>query len=188
MGRLLVIAPSTFFCSEPVCIKDNNNNIFYVHPNKEGKINFNLPKGLYFTNNRLDKKQFQPYAKFDYPVFKQTIKDINIEIKKNPNKATIIPTLKKIIIDKKLSENKYKPALVFLLVHEIGHLKYGGDKFENGVKVFDAEKACDSLAVNYMLSHGYNPTQISIAKEIILSGQDRKNCIHNETIKQNFRR
>lgn len=148
-----------------------------------------MPKGVFYSRNRLTKKSFIPYKEFrKNNLSANIVNSFELIEAKNPNKATINTKLKTIKIDNKIADIEYKPCLVFLLAHELGHTIFGGDKYMGEQKIFDAEIACDSFASNYMLSHGYNPTQIVVAKEMLLSRTDRKKCIHDDVIEKNNRR
>jgi hypothetical protein len=181
MDRLIVTEPSTFFSAgRDIYILDEQGNFFYAHPNKEGKINFNLPRGVYYTSNVLIKKPFVPYVKWQRPDFKYNPAEFRIVVKPNVNKASINYLTKDITIDEKIAKIKFKPLKVFLLAHELKHLDVGGSKFDSkGKMTFDAEHECDKYAENYMLSHGYNPTQIELSKKLCLSNPNRHECIHH---------
>ncbi len=182
--------PKTIFSQDtPVMVKDSNNNMFYYHPNTRGSILFNLPKGTFYTTNKLIEQPFNPYEKFEPKNLKFRPSDFTTVLKPNPNKATINTFFKTITVDPNLMKLNYQPVVDFCIGHELGHLEVGGNTYDNDGKIiFDAEKECDRIATNYMLSHGWNPTQINIAKELLLRSQYRKDCIHNNTVgKYNLR-
>ncbi len=186
MYRIYCDEPKTYFCSEPVNILDEDKNIFYIHPNKEQSITFNLPIGFYFTNNNLEEKHYQPYGKKPNVKFPFDLDEMKVLIASNKHTATIRPFEKTITVDPNTANIKYKPALAFLLRHEVYHLVIGGSRFDGkGNIIFDAEKACDDYAKKDMLYCGYNPTQITIAKELLLTSPERKKCIEKNL---NFRR
>lgn len=182
--------PATFFCSDhQIKILDENKKLFYYHPNSIGSITFNLPVGIYYTDNSLQQKPFVPYEKFVKPEKFIDPREFKILVGNNPHKATINLRDKTILFDKKIASHKYRPCLQFILGHEIYHTCVGGSLFDKaGNMIFDAEKACDDFSKNYMLSHGWNPTQIKIASALLLNDKDRVQCIHNNTITKNFRR
>lgn len=189
--KLILHKPCTYFTSDsPVKILDEKENIFFYHPNEQKKINFNLPEGTFCTENNLTKKSFQPYEEFNGSALKKDfLNSFEFSIADNKNKATINPNIKKITIDKKYGNHWYKPLKIFVVCHEVRHLEVGGSiKDEKGNIIFDAEKACDDFAKNYMLSHGYNPTQVEAAKEILISGAERRKCISDSMNNKNFRR
>ncbi len=176
--------PSSFYSSDTdISILDMYKNPFYAASNFRKNITFNLPVGVFYTNNVLKRVAFKPYEDFKYPSLNYSPKDFKIVIAKNPNKLTINTLSKTIKVDPLIAENKFLPLLTFSIGHELGHLKYGGS-----TPSFDAEKACDDFSRNYMLSHGWNPTQINLAAQMLLRSFDRKNCIEKETVQKfNFR-
>lgn len=163
-------------------IRDNKKIPFYFHPNKERYITFNLPKGKFYTNNIITElPEFKPYGVY-VPFNLQGIKPTEFEfnVGKNEHIATITPFKKEILLDKWLQKIKYKPAIIFLGCHEFFHLKNKGSIYNGTTLVYDAEQACDNDAENFMCSKlGYNPTQITIAKQILLKNGTRKYCNYN---------
>lgn len=188
--KIICLEPSTFYTEDKdISIYDDLKNIFFYHPNKENSIQFNLPVGIFYTKNKIKRSLFQPYEKFDNLPLSDAVSNFRPVVKKNPNKATINNVSKTITVDPSISEHIYKPCSAFIAAHEIGHLHYGGNKYDTyGNLIFNAEKACDDYAINYMLSHGWNPSQIKILKQLILKDEDRKHCIHTRTTNYNFRR
>lgn len=189
--KLICKDPCTFFSTDRnIHVMDENKNSFYFHPNREQFINFNLPIGEYYCDNKIKQTIFNPYEKFIMPYKFIAPSEFKIVVSPNEKKATISIPKKTITVDPKVAYHKYKPATIFVLGHEIAHTTFGGNILNNkGEIVFNAEKACDNQSKNWMLANGYNPTQIKFAVDLILSSQDRRNCIHNDTIKQpNFRR
>jgi len=173
----------------PIKIYDSRKKLFYFHPNKEKNICFNLPKGEFFTENLFRQQPFKPYEIYQMPNFSVDISKFNLIEGKNPHKATITPSQKKILIDSSIINHEYSPCLTFVLLHEIYHTVVGGNKKDaNGNIIFNAEASCDNFAKNWMLSHGYNPSQIKVVKELILSDNHRKECLHDSLTQQNFRR
>jgi len=188
--KLNCISPCTFFSQDsPIEILDDKGNIFFYHPNSDRKINFNLPVGKFQTKNILIQKDFAPYEKLNPATFSIRPQDFLVVVGKNPHKATISMKNKTILVDKEIANHKYKPCKAFIIGHEIGHIIIGGSQYDrSGKMVFDAEKWCDDFSRNYMLATGYNPSQIKIASELMLSDASRKNCIHENTINLNLRR
>lgn len=189
---------SSFNSSDsPIKILDEKGNIFYIHPNRERKISFNLPAGNYSTENNLKEVAYTPYVRSLYPNLFERIKGYKIFRGHNPNKATITPMLKKIKIANKvnfkdgsqLDINEFKPCLIYLLGHEAAHTIAGSNKYNaDGTILFDAEQACDNISENWMLANGYNPTQIKLCKQLLLSSPERqKHCQYNSK-QMNFRR
>jgi len=164
--------------------------MFYMHPNDRKSILFNLPMGVFYTeNNLLKQKEFQPYEKFRGWNLKFNPKEFTTVLKPNKNKATINTFFKTITVDPSIPKYNYAPLLDFVIGHELGHLEVGGNKYDDNKNlIFDAEKACDEISRNYMLSHGWNPSQIKLAAELLLRSGDRRECIHNNTVgKYNLR-
>lgn len=166
----------TVYCTCPnIAVLDDKKNLFYFHPNKERKINFNLPKGVFYINCDYVIKPFESYKRKDTTRVPEI--DITIETLDNPNKATIYPALKKIVFDEQLSKTTFKPSLYFILLHELAHLIVGGSlRDKNGKIIFDAETNCDKIAENWMLENGFNPSQIETAKRLTLSSKERHKC------------
>ncbi len=187
--------PSTFFCAEPnLRIYDKRKKVFYVHPNRQGSIRFNLPNGKFYTPNAVWKqKDFEPYEEFIPFLSKEIARNVKIKIGKNPNKATIFRDLNLILIDEQIANHDYAPAPVFCIAHELHHfIFFPANDFErrNPEIMLNIEKQCDAGAVRYMLWKGYNPTQIKIAKNIILSNKERGCCVDKLTVSHlnNYRR
>lgn len=190
--KLKVERPSSFFTSDSeVKILDDKGNIFYVHPNRQRKICFNLPIGEYETENNLKEVGFVPYVKTSYPDLFQRIKKYKVIKKFNPNKASIFQGKKKIKISDKVKYadgsnfdlHEFKPCTVFLLGHEAAHTIVGSN-----TKDFDAETACDNISEAWMLANGYNPSQIKICKQLTLSSPERKHYCPYDSKEMNFRR
>jgi len=191
MNYIICKEPATFFCEDlNVKIFDEKNNIFYTHPNKENKLTFNLPVGKFQTNNIIFKKNiFLPYENLAENYFRILPTKFKIIVCDNENKATINTSKLTIRLDKEIANHIYKPVKTFIIGHEIGHIIFGGDLYDSEKNIlFDAEQACDEFAKNYMLSKGYNPTQIKIAANLLLNNSERKKCIHNLTVNKKIRR
>lgn len=169
--------PSTFFSDKPVKVLDEDKNLFYIHPNKEGSIKFNLPVGKYHTGERIFReKYFEPYS-LNFKGFpKGFMEGFKVSVCNNPNKATIFPKQKHIFLDKEIANHKYQPLKVFTLGHEISHCLPEG----RGIRCNSGEfNWCDQNSANYMLSVGYNPSQIKLAHRILLDGGHRTECFEN---------
>ena len=168
----------TFFSFDsPLLIRDSKQKVFYYHPNKKGEIYFNLPKGTFYTNCDVHKSEIRNYPLLSLPEPEHFFDHKNIKIikKDNPCKATIYPLKKKIFLDHKISKVDYSPAKVFILAHEFGHLRYRTEKF------------CDMFAVNFMLSKGYNPSQIAVAYKVLFHKNfDRKDFLNDVFNTKNF--
>lgn len=195
---LNITEPSSFYSTDsPIHIFDELGNMFYVHPNRQRKITFNLPIGEYKTENNLKKVGFVPYVKNNHNFDFKKVIGLRLIRKKNKNKATITPYKKEIVMDKKVrykdgtsfNIDEYQPCKTFLIGHEIAHLKVGGNQYNfDGTIKFDAEKKCDEISETMMLSNGYNPSQIRICKQLLLSSPHRMECSQYYPTKNNFRR
>jgi hypothetical protein len=192
-----VSKPSTFLCKEPnLMIYDNLGNPFYWHTNTTRSITFNLPKGNYSTDNHIRKKlKFIPYGHEKYPIFTNTtfLKNLKIYCRPNPNKASISLERGVIVVDPKYYKSKYKPLKTFTLCHEVFHYFFhckNNRERQNRLIHQHYEKACDNAAKAWMLANGWNPTQISLAIQMLLKGKERKDCMRDMTThpKNNFRR
>lgn len=184
------IEPSSFLCEEKnLKVYDERKKIFYVHPNTEKSILFNLPKGKFFTPNRIFReKKFIPYKTFVSAVDSSQIKGIKVIIRKNPNKATVYRSIKTIVIDNEFANHDFKPVPVFVFAHELHHFTFfpkNEEERKNDLFMLEIEKKCDEGAVNYMLGNGYNPSQIKLAKEIVLSNKHRGKCVDDLTTNKN---
>ena len=191
--------PSSFFTTDKkVFVYDDRGNIFYMHPNRTRKLTFNLPVGKYSTNNTIKQVGFIPYVPFVEHFSDPAIHEYRVYEAPNKHKASIIPHKKTIIVSDKVRYNdgssfdigEYKPCDTFLMCHEKAHRKVGGNRYNRitGEIIFDAEQACDNIAENYMLSHGFNPSQVKLAKQLILSSAKRRNCSQYNSKQMNFRR
>lgn len=143
-----------FLCNdkEPVLILDEAGKVFYHYKPKNGK--FNLPAGRYYTDNKLqklDKPLNFKLPKLPKPDRNFTPERLNLHFDKNNNTASIYPKTGKIVIDSRKAAEFTRPQLDFVLLHEVGHLKYND------------EDSCDIFATVEMLKRGYNPSQIFTA-------------------------
>lgn len=164
MKKISVKQASGFATSDKkIRIFDINRKPFYFFDTKNSKTEFNLPKGIYLTEN--DLKGLPEKIRFKTPVLKH---ERNIAIPKkikfiwgeNPNKASVI--LNKGII---LVDNGFKKfprfVQVYLFYHEIGHY------------YFKSETGADSFARVKMLERGFNPSQVGMASRISLSPKSK---------------
>lgn len=165
-----------FKLSEPISIAPpnaeitiyNSNGLLYYHP--LGKNYINLPIGDWTieTKYKIIPIKFQPYCK--EPLIKKVIN--NISFATNENKATIDLVSSKICIDNAYKECGYLPLVVFLLTHEHGHTTVDNSDP-------DKEYLCDIVAIKWMLSNGYNPSQINVVASVGLDNKNRVQFIHN---------
>jgi hypothetical protein len=172
--QAFVVDKKTGFCSHnsPVLIfEQKRKRVFYFHNgNPNGKFYFNLPKGKYFTENKIEKMSFP--IPVELPILpaaeknKQLPKKVTVNFIENPYKASILVDQHKIFVDHKIMKLPL-PSIFFVMFHEIGHYYYKD------------EKKCDLFAVREMLKRGFNPSQCGIAIDQALSekSRDRKICI-----------
>lgn len=150
-----------------VKIFDNNGTLFYFKENREGKIHFNLPSGIYSTLNELNKSSVRKYKLYDLPkgnAIKKLPKKFHIRFIKNPHKCSVNNSTHTIYFDYSF-KSKPKPVLEYILFHELGHYFFSGQ----GQK---SEILCDLFSANQMLIVGYNPSQIKWAQSGTLSDSD----------------
>ncbi len=143
-------------------IYDNNFKEFYFYdvPAYREKQIFNLPKGIYHTNNRLKplKKPLvypslpllPPDKKYPVPITNIVFKLGNTGqkgfISISPEKG-----IAQIVLDKEILYKYPRYVTDFILGHELGHIKY---KYED---------LCDRFSNVLLLKMGYNPSQINKA-------------------------
>ena len=184
-----------YFSYDPLIkIFDNENKPFYVCPNKNGVIKFNLPRGVYKTENKIIKLASPVKYKLE-TLPKRTVKrklpeNFKIVFAENPNKCSVFHELGIIIFDNSFKE-KPKFFLVFIKLHELGHYFYASKDKNPMSKEYQINEAyCDKFARRKMLELGYNPTQIQHAINYTLT-QDisahRKLKSQNE-LEKNFKK
>ena len=172
---ILKLDKATGFTAEgPIHIKTIDGRPFYVI-SKTGKVKFNLPKGEYITETQLkrlstphlykfERKRKREHYNFDMPKPKQ----LKVEFRDNPNKASIFPRKHTIVMDHSF-QNMPEYVKKYVFYHELGHYLYKTEEF------------CDEFAQEKMLKDGYNKSQIEAAARVTLhNGHDRhKTCINN---------
>lgn len=160
LRKLNIKSVSGFECSNPeTLIFDNKGNVFYRRKARNGKLIFNLPRGVYFTENiltqvmpvnykiKLPKRDFSPKIK---------LSELSIIFNKNPHKASINTRTGKIYFNTDLLKEN-KAFYYFVFFHEIGHLFY------------KSELNCDNFSTAQLLKLGFNPSQIFEASKKTLS-------------------
>lgn len=147
-----------------VIVLDENFKLFYILSNHNTK-HFNLPKGIYNTDNKL--MQCKPFI-HKLPILpkpevrRKNVSDFDISFADNPNKATTCFDTEKIIIDTKL-KNLPRFCLVWLIYHEKGHQFYKN------------EFKCDLYAQRQMLRNGFNYSQCKLAPMLTLTHSPDRN-------------
>lgn len=158
-----------FTVDDNIKIFDVNGNLFYIFKkNKDNeKTKFNLPAGVFYTENNLIKlpKKIK-YKKIELPkpqVLKKMPEKFKIIYSANPNKCTVFIDKGLIVFDN-FFKTVFPFVRYFILLHELGHYFYKTEKF------------CDLFAAKNMLERGYNPSQIYFASKFTLS----KNAEHRK--------
>lgn len=152
----------------PVIINDFRGKEFYNNSLVSNPVAFNLPAGDY----EVISGRFAPLTKpLEFPLNKLPFPerslpfpgDFKIEFGNNPNKASIIWPEKRILFDNSMLTRSL-PELYFILFHEFAH------------HVYNTEVFTDRLAENFMLRHGFNPSQTMSSPVLSLSAKqyDRK--------------
>lgn len=167
-------------------ILDDLGNPFYWHENKEGKIHFNLPTGQYYSNVPIKKQlRFKPYGHKRNPKLpKGFLRNIQVYSHPNPHKASISIQKEFIIADPKFYNHKYRPCKTFTIGHELFHKLYHcKTQKERDNKYYREmiEMKCDEASRNFMLAHGWNPSQVRLACAMLLRGNKRKERIRKLT-------
>ena len=170
VNKFFINQKTGFLCGDPIIhILDNKARIFYHKENKNGILHFNLPPGEYFTKNELQPTTLRKYKlfKLQRPNAKYQIPDnLTVYFGENPNLCTVDHEQHTVFFDVMFMQ---MPQFCFdyALFHEIGHYLYTG----KGQK---SEIQADQYSYNKMIEKGYNPSQIQVAIEGVLS--NRKNA------------
>lgn len=153
-----------------VYIEDVNKNPFYFKQNKSGVHKFNLPPGVYFSNEKIYKLKKPVF--YSYPQLPERYffdfrpKKLKVFYSENPDKCTV--ELKNGIV---IFDNEFKNAPKFIkdyiLAHETGHYFYSG-------RGEQSEIDCDKFARLTLLKKGYNPSQLNTASFFTL-GETKEN-------------
>lgn len=177
MNKIVNKIVTGYTCSDSqIEIYDNDNIIFYLYENPKNKtVHFNLPCGVYFTDNEIHKRE-TPVKYICPPIpkpFKNVIpKEMNFFTVDNPSKASIDISTGDVFVDFSIEE-KEKPFKAFVFLHELGHNYYYG-----GIH----ERYCDLFAAKTMLEKlGFNRSQVYLAHEFCLSDRsvNRKDYLYN---------
>lgn len=171
MQKLVINKKTGLFSkAAKVVILDENNEIFYSYNPKGGL--FNLPKGIYYTENELLQVRPLNYKIPTLPLLpkrtKLNISDFTVILTNNPHKASIYLEMGEIRIDKNFWQRINKVQREYVLSHELGHLFYV------------SEKQADLYAAKKMLEVGYNPSQIAFAvlNTFTPTKENLKRCEH----------
>lgn len=136
----------------PITIYDKKGREFYSKKrstNPDGRVYFNLPAGVYITNNALRKLRrpityvCPPLPKIEY---KRPLPKLQVIVEPNPRKCTVFFETGIIKLDPEYA-NKPLPNLLHILFHELGHFQYV------------TEWKCDVFSCFLMLKFGMNPSQ-----------------------------
>ena len=160
-----------FKCADRVIIiRDSKGLPFYTFKNVSGKtVWFNLPKGLYETDNTLTRTLPRKYHLPNLPKRERNYKlpeRIKYVYAPNKNKCSIFFNAKPITVVMDNSfKSKPKPFRVFIRLHEIAHFFYS------------TEWKCDLFACKMMAKLGYNPSQFGSANTFCLSEGNQRATI-----------
>lgn len=176
-----VVREKSGFSSVDYLIKvfDNRGILFYFRENLEGKkITFNLPKGMYQTQNTLYKTSPLNYKLINLPIpnnKKKLPSEFKIYYIKNPHKCSVDNRRHIIYFDLSF-KNMPLPVKDYIKFHELGHYFYSGQGQRS-------EILCDLFAANQMLKVGYNKSQIAWAQRGTLgqteTSKERKEKVFN---------
>lgn len=164
--NLVISEPITGLCALPdasgyVRIFDEKGRLYY-YKLAERATYLNIRQGNYFTECKVQRTKpieyvCPPLPKPEKPS-KNVFPDIELEIDRNPNKASVNIGTGHIKLDPMFLE-KPLPFITFVLFHELSHNKYF------------TEWKCDINAAHEMLQRGYNPTQCYYANFYCLSSK-----------------
>jgi len=167
---------------EVVKIYDANGVLFYFKENRNGKLHFNLPTGIYSTLNNLHNSSIRNYKLYKLPKgnnIKTLPKKFRIVYIKNPHKCSVDNKSHTIYFDLSFKKSPL-PIKDYIKLHELGHYFYSGE----GQK---SEILCDLFSANQMLIVGYNPSQIRWAQSGTLTDSntslERKEKVYNHISK-----
>lgn len=154
-----------------ILILDDCKKLFYILINENPK-HFNLPKGVYWSENKLF--PFKPFIhklpELPKPeVKRKNVSEFDVKFSINPNKATTDFESECIIIDNELLKLP-KFCLVWLIFHEKAHQFYKN------------EFKCDLYSQRQMLRKGYNYSQCKLAPLLTLTHSPERQNEAFETI------
>lgn len=169
MYTLNVNKKTGFVChSDALVITTPDGNLFYFRERKNKSFSFNLPKGAYFVNCKIDELQ-KPVSFRHIKLAKPNMltplpSKFKIIYTENPNKCSVDMNKGIIYFDNEyLNYPKY--YIDYILFHELGHYRY-----RNGLsRSKHVENNCDAYADRCMLIEGYNLSQIRAASKFVLS-------------------
>jgi hypothetical protein len=156
---------------------------FYLFTNTSGGMHrFNLPRGTYKTENKISATASPAqFSKIKLPapdagrehLLKRPMK---IFFAENPNKCSINfthPQFNIITFDNSFKDGLYIKRMA-ILGHEFGHFFFvGGRPFEPQTIREEREYRCDCFSYNYLITIGFNPSQIYVAFNEALTGRNR---------------
>lgn len=151
---LSIKSKSGFISLEPdVLIFDENKKPFYFRKNVKGV--FNLPSGIYYTNNTLKKTKPNKYKVRKLPSRERIRpkRKLSFSFEDNPNKCQINTHTGEIFIDPVFWNSLNRCERNAVMFHELGHFLYSTEIY------------CDLYATREMIKKGFNPSQIAIAFE-----------------------
>jgi hypothetical protein len=157
--KLRVNKKTGYYCSdEKILILDNNGKVFYERNANRQKNAFNLPKGTYFTHNKL--KELSSPVSYSFPKLpkpeRNGILPKKVIIRKgdNPNKCSIVRDDRRriaVIFCDRAIFNLPRAQKELIMYHELGHCYYS------------TESKCDLFASYHLIKKGYNPSQLALS-------------------------
>lgn len=184
MNELKVEKKTGFCCndSNEVVIYDHKKKLFYQRKSDRKQSCFNLPSGVYFTNNNLS--QLSTPVSYSIPklpkIEREGIIPKKVIVRKgdNAHKCSIIRDDKRriavIFADRKIFDLP-KVQQEMIMLHELGHCFY------------ETEYKCDLFAASYLIKRGYNPSQLALSTFYSLGNTDSsfdRKCTMIETMKK----
>jgi len=165
-----MLTKTTGFWSNDPCILINagGNTFYYMENDTCRRITFNLPQGEYDVKS--DIKPLARPLRYKCPKLPERekmipIKEIEVRIGRNKNKASIDVRSGAILIDSQFIKNICEQK--FISGHELGHFLYR------------TEWKCDLFSAKLMLENGYNPSQCFYSNAFCLSDkqEERKDIL-----------
>lgn len=163
-----------------VLIHDSYDRPFYDTREIDNVVyRFNLPEGEYILRegmiNRLPTPVDYPLLPLPYPerIKRKNPENFKVLFAPNPHKCTVDWRGETITYDT-VFKHAPLPILVLIYQHEIGH------------RFYNTENYCDRFAHNYMITAGYNPSQIGIpfCETLSDNAYDRKIDLIESMLKQ----
>jgi hypothetical protein len=184
MIKIKVNKKTGFCCNDSteLIINDAKGKLFYSRSINRPKNCFNLPKGVYYTNNNLT--QLGTPVSYSIPklppIEREGIIPVIVIVRKgnNPHKCSIIRDDRRriavIFADNKIFELP-RVQQELIMMHELGHCFY------------ETEYKCDLFSARYLIKRGYNPSQLALSSFYSLGNSDsayERKCTMLEVMKE----